>query len=162
VIRSLSEVQKGAIFYLITLGLALLVALFGPTGAGAIQILNMLTVTTACCSCCWSSRPMGSQGWLGPAGPAPRRLPILAACTARSDGCARRLVRGRDRTRRSVLAICARHRGESGDQHCYRLVLRLLRGDRLARLHAAEAGNPVSTAGTGSRWLPARGCGTCR
>jgi hypothetical protein len=46
VIRSLSEVQKGAIFYLITLGLALLVALFGPTGAGAIQILNMLTVTT--------------------------------------------------------------------------------------------------------------------
>ena len=45
-IRSLSEVQKGAIFYLITLGLALLVALFGPTGTDAIQILNMLTVTT--------------------------------------------------------------------------------------------------------------------
>jgi membrane protease YdiL (CAAX protease family) len=37
--------QKGATFYLITLGLALLVALFGPTGAGAIQILNMLTAT---------------------------------------------------------------------------------------------------------------------
>ena len=46
-IRSLSEVQKGAIFYLITLGLALLVALFGPTGSNAIQILNMLTVTTS-------------------------------------------------------------------------------------------------------------------
>ena len=45
-IRSLSEVQKGAIFYLITLSLALLVALFGPTGADAIQIFNMLTVTT--------------------------------------------------------------------------------------------------------------------
>jgi len=45
VIRSLNEVQKGWIFYLITLGLALLVALFGPTGTDAIQILNMLTVT---------------------------------------------------------------------------------------------------------------------
>ena len=29
-IRTLKEVQKGWIFYLITLGLALLVALFGP------------------------------------------------------------------------------------------------------------------------------------
>ena len=28
--RSLTEMQKGATFYLITLGLALLVALFGP------------------------------------------------------------------------------------------------------------------------------------
>jgi uncharacterized protein len=45
VFRSLTEMQKGATFYLITLGLALLVALFGPTGADAIQILNMLTVT---------------------------------------------------------------------------------------------------------------------
>ena len=44
-VRSLTEVQKGWIFYLITLGLALLVALFGPSSAGAIQILNMLTVT---------------------------------------------------------------------------------------------------------------------
>jgi hypothetical protein len=43
VIRSLTELQKGWVFYLITLGLALLVALFGPTGP--IQILNMLTVT---------------------------------------------------------------------------------------------------------------------
>jgi hypothetical protein len=47
VIRSLTEIQKGWIFYLITLGLALLVALFGPTGTDAIQILNMLTVTAA-------------------------------------------------------------------------------------------------------------------
>jgi hypothetical protein len=31
----------------ITLGLAPLVALFGPAGVDAIQILNMLTVTTA-------------------------------------------------------------------------------------------------------------------
>ena len=44
-LRSLSEVQKGATFYLITLGMAVLVALFGPTGTDAIQILNMLTVT---------------------------------------------------------------------------------------------------------------------
>ena len=44
-IRSLTEIQKGWIFYLLTLGLALLVALFGPSSAGAIQILNMLTVT---------------------------------------------------------------------------------------------------------------------
>ena len=44
-IRSLTEVQKGRIFYLITLGLAMLVALFGPTGTDAIQTLNMLTVT---------------------------------------------------------------------------------------------------------------------
>jgi uncharacterized protein len=43
VIRSLTELQKGWLFYLITLGLALLVALFGPTGP--IQILNTLTVT---------------------------------------------------------------------------------------------------------------------
>jgi uncharacterized protein len=45
VLRSLTEVQKGATFYLITLGMAVLVALFGPTGTDAIQILNMLTVT---------------------------------------------------------------------------------------------------------------------
>jgi uncharacterized protein len=45
VVRSLTEVQKAWIFYLISLGLALLVALFGPSGAGAIQILNMLTAT---------------------------------------------------------------------------------------------------------------------
>ena len=44
-LRSLTEVQKGATFYLITLGMAVLVALFGPTGTDAIQILNMLTVT---------------------------------------------------------------------------------------------------------------------
>ena len=44
-LRSLTEIQKGATFYLITLGLAMLVALFGPTGTDAIQILNMLTVT---------------------------------------------------------------------------------------------------------------------
>jgi uncharacterized protein len=45
VLRSLTEVQKGVTFYLITLGMAVLVALFGPTGTDAIQILNMLTVT---------------------------------------------------------------------------------------------------------------------
>jgi uncharacterized protein len=45
VLRSLTEVQKGATFYLITLGMAVLVALFGPTGTDAIQILNMLTAT---------------------------------------------------------------------------------------------------------------------
>ena len=44
-LRSLTEVQKGATFYLITLGMAVLVALFGPTGTDAIQILNMLTAT---------------------------------------------------------------------------------------------------------------------
>jgi membrane protease YdiL (CAAX protease family) len=45
VFRSLTEMQKGATFYLITLGLALLVALFGPSDANTIQILNMLTAT---------------------------------------------------------------------------------------------------------------------
>jgi hypothetical protein len=47
VLRSLTEIQKGATFYLITLGLALLVALFGPTDTDTdtIQILNMLTTT---------------------------------------------------------------------------------------------------------------------
>jgi membrane protease YdiL (CAAX protease family) len=45
VIRSLTEVQKGATFYLITLGMAVLLALFGPTGTDAIQTLNMLTAT---------------------------------------------------------------------------------------------------------------------
>lgn len=44
-IRSLTEVQKGATFYLITLGMAVLLALFGPTGTDAIQTLNMLTAT---------------------------------------------------------------------------------------------------------------------
>jgi uncharacterized protein len=45
VLRTLTEIQKGVTFYAITLGLAVLVALFGPTGTDAIQILNMLTVT---------------------------------------------------------------------------------------------------------------------
>jgi len=45
VVRSLTEVQKGWIFYLITLGLALLLALFGPTGTDAIQTINMFTAT---------------------------------------------------------------------------------------------------------------------
>jgi hypothetical protein len=57
VIRSLSEVQKGAIFYLITLGLALLVALFGPTGSDALQILNMLTLRWLCSSPRTAPRP---------------------------------------------------------------------------------------------------------
>jgi membrane protease YdiL (CAAX protease family) len=47
VIRSLTEIQKGWIFYVIALVLALLVALFGPPGTDAIQIFNMLTVTVA-------------------------------------------------------------------------------------------------------------------
>jgi membrane protease YdiL (CAAX protease family) len=45
VLRSLTDVQKGATFYVMTLGLALLVALFGPTDTNTIQILNMLTTT---------------------------------------------------------------------------------------------------------------------
>jgi membrane protease YdiL (CAAX protease family) len=47
VIRSIPELHKGWIFYVIALVLALLVALFGPTGTDAIQIFNMLTVTVA-------------------------------------------------------------------------------------------------------------------
>jgi len=43
--RSLTEVQKAATFYLITLGLAVLLALFGPADANGIQTLNMLTAT---------------------------------------------------------------------------------------------------------------------
>lgn len=43
--RSLTEIQKGATFYVITLGLAVLLALFGPTGTDAIQTINMFTAT---------------------------------------------------------------------------------------------------------------------
>jgi multisubunit Na+/H+ antiporter MnhF subunit len=43
--RTLTEMQKGATFYVITLGLAVLLALFGPTGSDALQILNMFTAT---------------------------------------------------------------------------------------------------------------------
>jgi membrane protease YdiL (CAAX protease family) len=45
VFRSLTEVQKAATFYLITLGLAVLLALLGPADANNIQTLNMLTAT---------------------------------------------------------------------------------------------------------------------
>jgi hypothetical protein len=45
VLRSLTEIQKGAAFYVITLSLAVLLALFGPTGTDAIQTLNMFTAT---------------------------------------------------------------------------------------------------------------------
>jgi hypothetical protein len=45
VVRSLTEVQKGWTFYLITFGLALLLALSGPTGTDAIQTINMFTAT---------------------------------------------------------------------------------------------------------------------
>jgi membrane protease YdiL (CAAX protease family) len=43
--RTLTDLQKAATFYVITLGLAVVVALFGPADSDAIQILNMLTVT---------------------------------------------------------------------------------------------------------------------
>ena len=43
--RTLTDMQKGATFYVITLGLAVLLALFGPTGSDSIQIRNMLTAT---------------------------------------------------------------------------------------------------------------------
>jgi membrane protease YdiL (CAAX protease family) len=43
--RSLTERQKAAFYYLTTLGLAVLVALFGPSGETAIQLLSMLTAT---------------------------------------------------------------------------------------------------------------------
>jgi len=66
VVRSLREVQKGWIFYLITLGLALLVALFGPAGVDAIQILNMLTVTAGVLLMLLVITPDGyhKAGWL--------------------------------------------------------------------------------------------------
>ena len=65
-VRSLTEVQKGWIFYLITLGLALLVALFGPAGVDAIQILNMLTVTAGVLLMLLVITPDGyhKAGWL--------------------------------------------------------------------------------------------------
>src|SRR5215218_5301113 len=43
--RSLTERQKAATFYLITLGMAVLVALFGPADDTAIQLLTMSTAT---------------------------------------------------------------------------------------------------------------------
>lgn len=76
-IRTLKEVQKGWIFYLITLGMALLVALFGPTGP--IQILNMLTVTAGVLLMLLVITPDGyHKAGLGTAGLAPRRLAGLA------------------------------------------------------------------------------------
>jgi hypothetical protein len=45
VLHSLTDTQKGATFYVITLGLAVLLPLFGPTGTDAIQTLNMFTAT---------------------------------------------------------------------------------------------------------------------
>jgi len=43
--RSLTERQKAATFYLITLGMAVLVALFGPADDTGIQLLSMFTAT---------------------------------------------------------------------------------------------------------------------
>jgi membrane protease YdiL (CAAX protease family) len=43
--HSLTERQKAAAFYLLTLAMAVVVALFGPADAGQIQILSMLTPT---------------------------------------------------------------------------------------------------------------------
>jgi hypothetical protein len=65
VFRSLTEMQKGATFYLITLGLALLVALFGPSDANTIQILNMLTATVGVLLMLLVITPDGyhSAGW---------------------------------------------------------------------------------------------------
>ena len=102
-IRTLKEVQKGWIFYLITLGMALLVALFGPTGP--IQILNMLTVTAGVLLMLGDHARWIPQSRLGTAGLAPRRLAILAAGPARTDGRAHRLIRRHDPARRGVLAV---------------------------------------------------------
>jgi hypothetical protein len=63
--RTLTELQNGATFYVITLGLAVLVALFGPTGSDGIQILNMLTVTAGVLLMLLVVTPDGYQraGW---------------------------------------------------------------------------------------------------
>ena len=89
-LRTLTEIQKAATT-LITLGMAL-VALFGPTGTDAIQILSMLTVTAGVLLMLLSDHARRiPQGRLGGARVAARRLPVLAAGPARSDGRARRV-----------------------------------------------------------------------
>jgi hypothetical protein len=45
VLRSLTEIQKGATFYVTTLGLAVLLALFGPHWYRRHQTLNLFTAT---------------------------------------------------------------------------------------------------------------------
>jgi len=44
-LRSLSNWQKGVIFYVLTLIMALAVVIFGPEREGPLQILNMVTPT---------------------------------------------------------------------------------------------------------------------
>ena len=44
-LRSLSNWQKGVIFYVLTLIMAIAVVIFGPDREGPLQILNMLTPT---------------------------------------------------------------------------------------------------------------------
>src|SRR4029453_9493151 len=64
VFRSLTEIQKGATFYVITLGLAVLLALFGPTGTDAIQTINMFTATAGVLLMLLGSTP-GGYPWAG-------------------------------------------------------------------------------------------------
>ena len=125
--RTLSEMQKGATFYAITLGLAVLLALFGPTGSEAIQTINMFTATAGVLLMLLGGHARWvSQGGLGAARFAPRRLSVLASCLARTNGCPGRVVRRCDSAGCGVLAIRIRHREQSRHQYCDHLVLRVL------------------------------------
>ena len=65
--RSLSNWQKGVIFYVLTLIMALAVVIFGPDREGPLQILNMLTPTVGVLLLLLVVTPDGYHraGWAG-------------------------------------------------------------------------------------------------
>jgi uncharacterized protein len=66
-LRSLSNWQKGVIFYVLTLIMAVAVVLFGPDNNGRLQILNMLTPTVGVLLLLLVVTPDGyhRSGWAG-------------------------------------------------------------------------------------------------
>jgi uncharacterized protein len=66
-LRSLSNWQKGVIFYVLTLIMALAVVIFGPDNTGRLQILNMLTPTVGVLLLLLVVTPDGyhRSGWAG-------------------------------------------------------------------------------------------------
>jgi hypothetical protein len=130
---SLSNWQKGVIFYVLTLIMAVAVVIFGPDNNDRLQILTMLTPTVGALLLLLVVTPDGyhRSGWAGLAlhRPGWRAWPLaLIAPTAILCGLARR---------RALLELRERYPSQLDHRDHDQLGLRDIRGDRLARIPAA-------------------------
>ena len=161
--RSLSNWQKGVIFYVLTLIMALAVVTFGPDRGGPLQILNMLTPTVGVLLLLLVVTPDGYQpGRLGWFGSAPAGMAGMASGPDRPDGHPLRLVRSGLARRRALLEFRERHADQLDHHDRDQLGLRDIRGDRLAGIPCCPTSVLPAASVRRCSWGSCTAYGTCR